>query len=243
MKGERGRYYDYNGLAGCVEQRRNRATGFVVGIYQTEQAGMETDAETPWATVCEEHHTICCHGTLALARSHAGDPKGWCEACRKGYLFNKSENAYVVMADLKPGVDKYAGAGLTANRDEATIFEDDDPVHYAPVVAGYGRGSSTYRFVLLTHEDVEREGRKAHREPHWTDQATQRPIFGNIVIDARGHRSNIVSITAAAMSLLGDLRIPYDRVEELSNKVGMALSDEEAIGYVEKWFRVDRGDE
>ncbi len=74
--------YDHNGLAGCVEQRRNRITGFMVGVYHCVQAGMEDDPTIPWATVCEEHNMLVCHPTLALARSHAADPQGWCEDCR-----------------------------------------------------------------------------------------------------------------------------------------------------------------
>jgi hypothetical protein len=92
--------YTANGLAGCVEQRTNRLTGFKVGVYQAAQAGMESDPATPWATVCEEHNSICVHGTLALARSHAGDPPGWCEDCRKGYLWDLVTARYVrLMAD------------------------------------------------------------------------------------------------------------------------------------------------
>ncbi|MCA8448877.1 hypothetical protein [Burkholderia vietnamiensis] len=73
--------HTYNGLAGCVVQRRSRTTGHLVGLYHAQQAGMDP-ASGAWATVCEEHATICNHGTLALARSHLGDPTMWCEACR-----------------------------------------------------------------------------------------------------------------------------------------------------------------
>ncbi|NTX44847.1 hypothetical protein HT749_15680 [Burkholderia cepacia] len=73
--------YEHNGLAGCVEQRRSRITGHVVGLYNAKQAGMDPDSGA-WATVCEEHASICNHSTLALARAHLGDPTTWCEACR-----------------------------------------------------------------------------------------------------------------------------------------------------------------
>ena len=73
--------YGHNGLAGCVQQRRAQTTGGRVGVYHAELAGMDPDAG-PWATVCEEHGGIVNHPTLALARYHAADPAGWCEACQ-----------------------------------------------------------------------------------------------------------------------------------------------------------------
>lgn len=76
------REYSHNGLAGCVTQRKARQTGTLVGVYQANQAGMESDPETPWATVCEEHGNLVCHPTLAFAMGHAADPQGWCEDCR-----------------------------------------------------------------------------------------------------------------------------------------------------------------
>jgi hypothetical protein len=77
----RQRQYSHNGLAGCVEQRRRR-NGAVVGVYNCHQSGMETDPATPWASVCEDHNTICCHSSLKLALYHAVEPDGWCEPCR-----------------------------------------------------------------------------------------------------------------------------------------------------------------
>ena len=76
------KFYAFNGLAGCVVQRKSRKTGTTVGIYQANQAGMESDPESPWATVCEVHHTLVCHTSLKLAFHHAPDPTGWCEDCR-----------------------------------------------------------------------------------------------------------------------------------------------------------------
>lgn len=66
--------------AGLREWRRNRGTGFMVGIYDGEAAGMDTAAGR-WQTVCEEHDTVCSHTTLALARAHAAEPQNWCEPC------------------------------------------------------------------------------------------------------------------------------------------------------------------
>jgi hypothetical protein len=70
-------------LAGCVSQRRSRATGTLVGIYRAAQAGLEDDPATPWCVVCEEHHTLACVETLALARA-SRDPREWCDECRDG---------------------------------------------------------------------------------------------------------------------------------------------------------------
>lgn len=73
--------YSFNNLAGCVEQRRNRATGSLVGLYNAAQAGMDPDAGA-WVTLCETHSCCVNHPTLAAARSHLADPAGWCEFCR-----------------------------------------------------------------------------------------------------------------------------------------------------------------
>lgn len=74
--------YEFNGLAGCVVQRMSRRTGYQVGLYKADQAGMDPESGT-WATVCEKHSTICNHESLALARSHLGDPTTWCELCQE----------------------------------------------------------------------------------------------------------------------------------------------------------------
>lgn len=76
------RAYDAAGLAGCVEQRRARQTGRLVGLYRNDQAGLDDDeGRAPWSTVCEEHGHIIAHASLALARLHLSDPLGWCEQC------------------------------------------------------------------------------------------------------------------------------------------------------------------
>lgn len=77
--------YNFKGLAGCVGQAKSRVTGTLVGLYHADQAGLEDDPSTPWATVCEEHHSIVCHPTLATAKEHASDPTGWCDACREAH--------------------------------------------------------------------------------------------------------------------------------------------------------------
>lgn len=75
------RTYTRHGYAGCVERRRARQTGRLIYLVQAAQAGIEDDPATPWATICDEHSGVICHGTLAEARSMMSDPLGWCEAC------------------------------------------------------------------------------------------------------------------------------------------------------------------
>jgi hypothetical protein len=159
--------YDANGFAGCVEQRRNRLTGFLVGVYQADQAGMESDPATPWATVCEEHNSICVHGTLALARSHAGDPCGWCEDCRKVYLWDVVTAAYVrLMANTSQEATtaseaQFALFGTPGVRPGwATLIERDA---VPELLERLGELTARREFLELrtaTREDIEREREK-----------------------------------------------------------------------------------
>jgi hypothetical protein len=73
--------YDFNGLPGCVMQRRSRDTGALIGLYNAAQAGMKTDAGA-WTTVCEDHGTVVNHARLADARAWMAEPSIWCEGCR-----------------------------------------------------------------------------------------------------------------------------------------------------------------
>jgi hypothetical protein len=70
-----------DGRAGCRQLRKAQQTGTMVGLYDAADAGLDADAGR-WATVCEEHGSICNHETLELARWHSADPAGWCEECR-----------------------------------------------------------------------------------------------------------------------------------------------------------------
>lgn len=67
--------------AGCVQLRRSRAAGVVVGVYRAADAGLDPDGGA-WVTVCEEHHTIVNHDTRMLALSWAPRPDEWCDGCR-----------------------------------------------------------------------------------------------------------------------------------------------------------------
>ena len=145
------RDYSYNGLAGCVMQQRNRSTGFLVGIYVGDQAGMESDPATPWVTVCEEHHTLVCHRTLDDARGFAADPKIWCEDCRMGYLFNRVQGGYLYVEGQGEVM------GLVASREEATVISEDAPIRERAEIAGFPKWQ--YDFVRATHADMERTRR------------------------------------------------------------------------------------
>jgi hypothetical protein len=75
------RNYEFNGMAGCVMQRRSRDTGALIGLYNAAQAGMNDDAGA-WAIVCEDHGTVVNHARLADARAWMAEPSIWCEGCR-----------------------------------------------------------------------------------------------------------------------------------------------------------------
>jgi hypothetical protein len=77
--------YSYNGLKGCVQQFRARATGTLLGLYHAEQAGIAAEAGSPWATVCEEHSTMVLHSSLAQARK-VHNPRAFCDACREAIV-------------------------------------------------------------------------------------------------------------------------------------------------------------
>lgn len=77
------RVYNIEGKAGCVLQKKARQTGTLVGVYNAEQAGIDSEPTDPWASVCETHGTFVCHSSLQLAKAHSADPKGWCDHCRE----------------------------------------------------------------------------------------------------------------------------------------------------------------
>ena len=72
--------YTFNGLSGCVIQRKSRESGSLVGLYHAAQA--EIAACEPWITVCELHGCMVVHATLALAIKDLPTPSSWCGVCR-----------------------------------------------------------------------------------------------------------------------------------------------------------------
>jgi hypothetical protein len=55
----------------------------LIVVVHAHEAGIDSDPENPWATVCDDHGTICTHPTRTLAEQWAADPEGWCEPCRE----------------------------------------------------------------------------------------------------------------------------------------------------------------
>lgn len=72
--------HNLNGIPGLVQLRKSRQTGTMVGIYDGELQGLDTESGR-WSTVCEEHGTVIAHQTLALAKTWAPVPDEWCEDC------------------------------------------------------------------------------------------------------------------------------------------------------------------
>lgn len=68
-------------LAGCVQQRKNRQTKTLIGVYHAKEA--QIDADDPWVVVCEVHGLMLSVATKALALRDAAHPEEWCEDCEK----------------------------------------------------------------------------------------------------------------------------------------------------------------
>lgn len=65
------------------QEARNRETCTLIQVLDLDHPNSEwlgIDGNR-WATMCLDHGTICTHPTLALARSLAAKPSGWCEDC------------------------------------------------------------------------------------------------------------------------------------------------------------------
>ena len=67
--------------AGCRVLRRARSTGTLVGLYDAEPAGFDSDGGR-WATVCETHGYLVYHETRTVAESHLSHPEEWCAVCQ-----------------------------------------------------------------------------------------------------------------------------------------------------------------
>lgn len=66
---------------GCIELRTTRK-GTPVGLYRSAEAGMETDPDHPYSTVCEAHGSLVCHETRRSAEQCLSHPEMWCDECR-----------------------------------------------------------------------------------------------------------------------------------------------------------------
>jgi hypothetical protein len=67
---------------GCVKIQKSRSTGQYVGLYRSREAGIETDPEFPWSTVCEDHGGVVCHRSRKDAESNLSHPEEWCPVCQ-----------------------------------------------------------------------------------------------------------------------------------------------------------------
>lgn len=86
--------YNFNSLAGCVTQKKSRMTGTLVGVYNSEQSGLEDDPSCAWMTVCEKHHVLVGHPSLRLALDHSSHPEEWCEDCEaRHYMYVMDEES------------------------------------------------------------------------------------------------------------------------------------------------------
>jgi hypothetical protein len=47
-----------------------------------DRGGVESDPETPWTTVCEDHGGCVSHRTRKLAESWLSHPEDWCPGCK-----------------------------------------------------------------------------------------------------------------------------------------------------------------
>lgn len=65
---------------GLVECRVARSTKTRVMLYDSNVAGLDTDAG-PWATVCDPHGGVVHHPTRKIAREWMATPEEWCPGC------------------------------------------------------------------------------------------------------------------------------------------------------------------
>ncbi len=72
----------FRGRAGFIESRINRITKTEISLYDADKAGLESDPENPWATVCEAHGSIMMFASKSAARYHMAVPE-WCSTCAK----------------------------------------------------------------------------------------------------------------------------------------------------------------
>lgn len=71
------------GDAGLIQRRRNRATRTIVSIFDAAESGLECEAGLDYVLVCDDHGACVGVETIAVARSEATDPRGWCDDCRE----------------------------------------------------------------------------------------------------------------------------------------------------------------
>lgn len=68
--------------AGLIDQRRNHKTKTLIGLYEAYEAGIDSDPNRPYITVCEDHGNLVSHETKQMALQWMAHPV-WCEPCQK----------------------------------------------------------------------------------------------------------------------------------------------------------------
>ncbi len=68
--------------AGLRDLAFAQETNTLIAVFNGAEAGLDTDGgRQPWSLVCDVHASVTACETLAMARSHASNPLGWCEHC------------------------------------------------------------------------------------------------------------------------------------------------------------------
>ena len=68
----------------CIQQRRARSTGALIGVYHDPEANYDF----PWITMCETHDSVTFHRLQTEATEHAAIPEAWCEECEDVQIHN-----------------------------------------------------------------------------------------------------------------------------------------------------------
>ena len=78
-----------NRLAGERQRHVTKQTGTTVVVLDGIAQDLDTDCGR-WYTLCIDHNESIAHSTLKLAKWHAADPAGWCEACQQRFYERES---------------------------------------------------------------------------------------------------------------------------------------------------------
>lgn len=73
--------YSFNNIPGCVDQRINKKTKLIIGLYRADQANMDNQ-RGQWVAKCETHGSTMVYETLSEAREQILMPSFWCSDCR-----------------------------------------------------------------------------------------------------------------------------------------------------------------
>lgn len=68
--------------AGLIDQRKCQKTKTTIGLYKALEAGIDSDPDLPYVTLCETHGGLVGHSSKAVAISWMSNPI-WCVECQK----------------------------------------------------------------------------------------------------------------------------------------------------------------